>query len=564
MKEGSRKDVFGYAAALCSGVLLAVLFERYGPERREFGVVLPAMALLVVALLALGRRGPVSGDRRDYDDMRSRAQQFKDELTESRAQMKALERAHARLVMLNSSLSLSSDPVGPYVFIQRNRMLFERMLGDVMALTCAHYGVLVLWGDDRGQPVFISRGLGDELAAELRTGELGRRLLQRLEQRQSTLRITELGADGRPAAPVLNGLVGTPLAAAADCQGALYLIDKARGRIFSEDDEAIVNLYGITLAHTLERISMLAELHARNQELSQEREEQRRLIEKLQRMKSHLLQSEKLAGIGQLAAGVAHEINNPVGYIGSNLGSLRRYLEDLFGLIAAYEQEEHGLAPAPAAGIGALKQRIDLDFLKRDARELVDECLEGASRVRKIVKDLKDFSRADKGDWALCDIHAELDSSLNIAHNEIKYKAEVVRRYGALPAIECVASQLGQVFMNIFVNAAQAIERKGTITVATGCCGERVWIEIADTGAGIAPDMLDKIFDPFFTTKPVGAGTGLGLAITYGIVTAHRGTIEVASEPGRGTTFTIRLPIRQCGQEREGAAMDFADAVLGG
>lgn len=309
---------------------------------------------------------------------------------------------------------------------------------------------------------------------------------------------------------------------------------------------------------------MLAELHARNQELSQEREEQRRLIEKLQRMTSHLLQSEKLAGIGQLAAGVAHEINNPVGYIGSNLGSLRRYLEDLFGLIAAYEQEEHGLAPAPAAGIGALKQRIDLEFLKRDARELVDECLEGASRVRKIVKDLKDFSRADKGDWALCDIHAELDSSLNIAHNEIKYKAEVVRRYGELPAIECVASQLGQVFMNIFVNAAQAIERKGTITVATGCDSDRVSIEIADTGAGIAPDLLDKIFDPFFTTKPVGAGTGLGLAITYGIITAHRGTIEVTSEPGRGTTFTIWLPIRQCGQEHEGAAMDFADAVLGG
>lgn len=165
--------------------------------------------------------------------------------------------------------------------------------------------------------------------------------------------------------------------------------------------------------------------------------------------------------------------------------------------------------------------------------------------MRRIVQDLRDFSRVDSPDWQWADLHAGLESTLNVVWNEIKFKADVVRDYGDLPEVECLPSQLNQVFMNILVNAAQAIPERGTITLRSGRESDGVWISISDTGDGMAPELRTKIFDPFFTTKPVGKGTGLGLSVSYGIVARHGGSIEVDSEVGRGTTFTLRLPIRQ-------------------
>lgn len=280
-----------------------------------------------------------------------------------------------------------------------------------------------------------------------------------------------------------------------------------------------------------------------NRDLTVEREEQRVLIKKLEETHNQLLQSEKLASIGQLAAGVAHEVNNPIGFVNSNLGTLKKYVAQILGLVDEYEAIENDLSPSSRERIAALKAEIDLPFMREDMVELIAESIDGTSRVRRIVQDLRDFSRPGDSEWQFVDLHAGIESTLNVVWNEIKYKADVVRDFGSLPRVECLPSQLNQVFLNLLVNAAQAIPERGVITISTRHVGDEVSIAIRDTGSGIPPDIRDRIFDPFFTTKPVGKGTGLGLSVTYGIVEKHEGRIEVASAPGEGTTFTVWLPI---------------------
>jgi PAS domain S-box-containing protein len=269
------------------------------------------------------------------------------------------------------------------------------------------------------------------------------------------------------------------------------------------------------------------------------------LIAKLREAHEQLLQSEKMASIGQLAAGIAHEINNPVGFVNSNMGTLRNYVATLFGVVDAYDQAlaAQPLPAALAARLAAARQAADLEFLREDVTELVKESMDGLKRVKDIVQALKDFSHVGETEWQVADLHHGLDSTLNIVANEIKYKCTVEKHYGVLPQVECLASQLNQVFMNLLVNAGHAIKERGTITLRTGAENGWVWIEVGDTGCGIPPENLNRIFEPFFTTKPVGSGTGLGLSLSYGIVNKHGGRIEVASEVGKGTRFTIRLPV---------------------
>src|SRR3990167_8280247 len=254
-----------------------------------------------------------------------------------------------------------------------------------------------------------------------------------------------------------------------------------------------------------------------------------------------------MASIGQLAAGVAHEINNPIGFVGSNIGTLREYVQDLLDLIAAYEAHEADMDASTCHLMSSLRNQIDLPYLRQDIPKLVSESIDGIERVRKIVQDLKDFSHVDEAQWQWADLRSGLDSTLNIVQNEIKYVAEVVKQYGDIPNVECMPSQLNQVFMNLLVNAAHAMhDRHGKITVTVGMAStEAVFVEVSDEGHGIAPENLKRIFDPFFTTKAVGKGTGLGLSLSYGIVQKHHGRIEVQSEQGRGTTFRITLPVRQ-------------------
>lgn len=262
-----------------------------------------------------------------------------------------------------------------------------------------------------------------------------------------------------------------------------------------------------------------------------------------------LLQADKLASIGQLAAGIAHEINNPIGYIHSNLGTLGEYIGNLLHLMMAYDNLLHDAIPNDdirRAKIDAVRQKHDYEFLINDLPVLLSESREGIERVRKIVQDLRDFSRAGyTEDWAIADLRQGLDSTLNIVWNDLKYKCEVRRNYGEIPQVECRPSQLNQVFLNILVNAGQAIDQQGIIDIVTGGDGDTVFVEIADNGKGIAPENVSRIFDPFFTTKPVGQGTGLGLSMSYNIVRKHGGHIDVRSTPGVGTTFRIVLPVRQ-------------------
>ncbi len=282
------------------------------------------------------------------------------------------------------------------------------------------------------------------------------------------------------------------------------------------------------------------------QQLEAEKKEQQVLIEKIQQTQSRLLQSEKMASLGQLAAGVAHEINNPVGFISSNISTLNEYVTNMVKLLNLYEQSEEKISdPEVRQALQTMRNKIDFDFIRKDIRDLISESLDGTKRVKGIVKDLREFSHVDESEWQYVDIHNGLDSTLNLVNNEIRYKAEVVKEYGDLPKIECLASELNQVFLNLLVNAAQAIEDRGIITVRTALEDEQhIKVEIEDTGTGISKDDITRIFDPFYTSKPIGSGTGLGLSLSYSIIQRHNGHIEVESKEGLGTKFIIVLPVK--------------------
>lgn len=251
-----------------------------------------------------------------------------------------------------------------------------------------------------------------------------------------------------------------------------------------------------------------------------------------------------MASVGQLAAGVAHEINNPIAFVDSNLGALKGHMADLLHVLEAYRQCEPALLGHAdfMALIEDAKKAADLDFLQEDIPSLIGESLEGVRRVKAIVENLKDFSRVDTAEWHFANLESCLESTLKIVANEIKYKADVSKEFAGIPEIECLPSQLNQVFLNLLVNAAQAIAERGVITLRTGFDENEVWVDVADTGQGIAAAHLDRIVEPFFTTKPVGKGTGLGLSLAYGIVQRHHGRLEVRSELGKGSVFHLALP----------------------
>lgn len=269
-----------------------------------------------------------------------------------------------------------------------------------------------------------------------------------------------------------------------------------------------------------------------------------------------IINSEKMASIGQLTAGVAHEINNPVGFVASNLNTLKHYQKSLMALMIQYRRLLEDICPVQnestagaavlnrIAKIKRLQLFFDVDYLFQDTRVLIRESVAGISRVKKIVRDLKTFAHPGQDQAKFADLHELLDATLNLVWHKLKYNITVCKEYGKLPPVKCWSSQINQVFLNIIVNAIQAISKKGTITITTDIL-DHEWAEIciSDTGKGIADEHLARIFDPFFTTKAVGIGTGLGLHMSDSIIKKHRGTISVKSKIGHGTTFKIRLPI---------------------
>jgi PAS domain S-box-containing protein len=265
----------------------------------------------------------------------------------------------------------------------------------------------------------------------------------------------------------------------------------------------------------------------------------------LKQTQSQMLHHEKMASIGQLAAGVAHEINNPMGFIGSNINSLKRYLEKFQQYIHFQEGLlEDQLDDEGQQKLAAERKKLKIDYLLEDSQDLIDESLDGARRVQEIVSNLKSFSRVDQTDEQLVNLNECLESTIAIAWNELKYKVTLEKDYGELPELSCHPHQLNQVFLNLLVNGAHAIAEKGIIKIKTWHDDKAIFISISDTGCGIPAENLSRIFEPFFTTKEVGKGTGLGMSISYDIVKSHAGEIMVASTLGEGTIFTVRLPLK--------------------
>lgn len=271
---------------------------------------------------------------------------------------------------------------------------------------------------------------------------------------------------------------------------------------------------------------------------------------KIEEMNKKLLHSEKMASLGMLSAGVAHEINNPLGFIISNFETVKVYLKsynkiiDTINILAKTISEE--AAEKTLKQIGAfneIMQNENIEYIEKDIEPLIDQTLEGLNRVKKIVSDLKTFAHADPGELGKVDINAVIDAAINICWNELKYKAELTKEYGQIPLIQCSKQKMEQVFVNLLINAGQAIEKRGTIFISTGVKGDKAHIKIVDSGQGISQENILKIFDPFFSTKPVGQGTGMGLSISYDIIKQQEGEFQVESTLGAGTTFTVILPL---------------------
>ncbi|MCP4670435.1 MAG: GHKL domain-containing protein [Desulfobacula sp.] len=288
------------------------------------------------------------------------------------------------------------------------------------------------------------------------------------------------------------------------------------------------------------------------------------LKQKVQNQAAMIIQAEKMASVGLLAAGIAHEINNPIAFINSNLSAVKKYFKKIIFLYEKYADMEKFLRKSKDSKAAQILKELD-DFKKEnkigmimdDLEDLADESIDGINRIRTIVNDLKTFSRIDESEYKHIDINHAIDTTLNIVKNEYKHKVVIEKKYGKIPEIKCFPQKISQVFMNILINASQAIKEKGTIKIATQLLtkGKRkddsfIEITISDTGCGIPQENLDKLFDPFFTTKPVGSGTGLGLSIVYEIIKTHKGNIKVKSKVGEGTIITISLPMKISGRSK--------------
>jgi signal transduction histidine kinase len=303
-----------------------------------------------------------------------------------------------------------------------------------------------------------------------------------------------------------------------------------------DEFEVMIHLENALRRAKLEKINL-----SYQQELQAQVAERTAELEETNKM---LLQQEKLASIGQLAAGIAHEIKTPTGYVASNIGTLKKYQERQIEYLAALEEVLAGIsAPEQKAQLKSLARQLKMDLILEDAVDLVDNCIEGTDRIKSIIQGLKDFSRQDQAKEESLDLNQIIEDSLLLVNNELKYKAEVHVRKEELPAIKGYRQRLGQVFINLLVNAAHSIKEQGIISVATQLEGELVIAKVTDSGCGIAPEQLEKIFEPFYTTKEIGVGTGLGLSIIKDIIEEHQGTISVESTVDEGTVFTLSFPV---------------------
>ncbi|NBT58749.1 sensor histidine kinase, partial [bacterium] len=274
-------------------------------------------------------------------------------------------------------------------------------------------------------------------------------------------------------------------------------------------------------------------------------EELKKANTEIKNTQTTLVQSAKMISLGQIVAGVAHELNNPVAFIYSNMHHLSTYIEKISRVLLEYRQSRALLPAKDKEKLEGMEKELDIDFILNDMGDLTRSCLDGANRTKDIVTGLRTFSRMDESSFKFSDLHEGLRSTLRLLNTELKNRISVHLEFGSIPKVECSASQINQVFMNLLANAAQAISGRGNIWIRTRDVGDSVEIQIEDSGSGMSGETLNQIFVPFFTTKKVGEGTGLGLSIAYGLIQKHNGKIDVKSELGKGTVFTITLPVSQ-------------------
>ncbi len=366
----------------------------------------------------------------------------------------------------------------------------------------------------------------------------------------------------------LAALLSVPIQTRSGYIGAICCGTSQGARPWSDSEIALLKAVTNQLAIALDQ----AELYEQSRDAAQlAQDKAQQLAETLQRLQQtqlQLIQSEKMSGIGQMMAGVAHEINNPATFIYGNLEFVQQYTQDLMGLLKLYQSECTSLSPALQDAI----EKVELPFLLEDLPNTLDSMAVGTERIRDIVLSLKNFARSDQTQSKSVDIHEGIDSTLLILRHRLKANhdfpgIEIVKNYGDLPLITCYPSQLNQVFMNLLANAVDVLETRPftsspTITIHTQrTATDHVQIRIEDNGPGIPADIHTKLFDPFFTTKEVGKGTGLGLSISYQIITErHNGRLECQSEMGQGTTFMIEIPIHQ-GHAQENTPGDQTDGA---
>jgi len=353
----------------------------------------------------------------------------------------------------------------------------------------------------------------------------------------------------------VRSVVMVPLRGKETVFGVLNVTSSEPGRVGEADLEllsAVANHVALALDRaesfqTIEELSRGLEdkVRVRTEQLRTAHEEVQAAYRELQATQMQLIQREKMASVGQLVAGVAHELNNPIGFVYSNVTTLEDFVRRLRGMLEAYRA-----APLPEVDRARLQAEWEgrkIDYALRYLDSMIQGIREGAERARKIVRDLRVFARTQDDVWQSVDIHEEIESSLTLLNHLLKDRVAVHRKFGDLPDVECIRSQMDQVFLNLLANAAQAIPGPGAITIETRRDGPTAVIGIADTGPGIPPEIIGRLFDPFFTTKPVGEGTGLGLSISYEIVKKHGGEIRAESPADGGAIFTVRIPLARTG-----------------
>ena len=462
-------------------------------------------------------------------------------------------------------------------------LLFDKLLTVLLELTQSEYGFIgEVLRDEQGAPYLRSHAITniawtDELKAlyerSAARGMEFRNLQTLFGHVLSTgepLVANEAGthphAGGLPSGhPPLNAFLGLPLKSGDELVGMVGIANRPGGygpELIEFLQPFVATCCSIILGWRgrQQRKHTEALLRQREEELQRHKDHLEELVQSrtesllhttvaLEERQAQLLHSERMASLGQLVAGIAHEINNPLGYITSNLTTLTQYLAVFTELLKLHRELADGLGEPQGpqaellARIRTLEQQEDLDYLLGDVNDLLNDSREGAHRVADIVQSLKAFVREDSKQPELVDVNKELATTLKVVWNQLKYRCEVKCDYAQVPPILGRPAQLNQVFTHILLNAVQAIPERGVIQVSTSHEGDEVLIRISDTGHGMRPEVLSKIFSPFFTTKPPGKGAGLGLSISEGIVTSHKGRIEVTSQFGQGSTFTVRLPV---------------------